>query len=99
MNKFFLSAMAGLMLSACASMGGMSNLQKIEVGCTSAAAAMKTIVEVNEVKPLPAGVAADVRKAVQVISPVCLSETPPTLDLVEMAIFEAAVDILEGVAK
>lgn len=99
MNKFFLSTMAALMLSACASIGSMSGLQKVEVGCTAAAAAMKTIVEVNEVRPFSRSEVAEIRKAVGVLSPVCTSETPPDLDLIEMAIFEAAVDILKEAAE
>jgi hypothetical protein len=99
MNKLIIG-MAVVLLSACSSMGKpMSQLQQIEVGCAAAGSALKTLVEVHEIRPLSSDQVNQVKKAVAVVNPVCSSPTPPSLNMVEMSIFLAAVDMLKGAAK
>jgi hypothetical protein len=96
MNKFITGTMAAVLLSACASMGGqpLTQLQKIELGCTSASTAIKALTvarRAGKLTPLQVG---KVTQAGVFLAPICMAESPPTLNFLQEAAFEEAVKML-----
>lgn len=94
MNKFITSTMAALLLSACASMGQMTQLQKVELGCASASTAIKVLAVANREDKLTPIQVAKIREAAEVLAPVCLADSPPTLTSIKEAAFDEAVRVI-----
>lgn len=97
MNKLMLSATAAVLLSACASMGYVTDSQKISAGCASAGTAIKTLTIAHKQHPFSRAEVLAIQKSVQVLAPVCLADPQPeSLEKVKMDAFEAAVLALEA---
>jgi len=100
--KMMLLALALVFVSAglggCQSMGLNTDLQKIEASCATATAAVNTLTVADKAGKLTDAQRKDVLKAINVTTPICTQETPPTLDAVKEQAFQAAITALSSLA-
>lgn len=98
MKNVFLSTMAAVLLSACASMGGMSDVQKVEVACSSATAALKVLDIARAEGKLSLQAQSQVMGAIDILRPVCAADEAPSMSDVEKQAMDAAVALIAELA-
>lgn len=85
-------ALLGLVaLSGCNSLSLESDTQKIEAGCASASAALKTLTAAQIAGKLDPAKAERISQAAHIIEPVCTAPEPPTMDSMKRAAFDQAI--------
>lgn len=91
MRLFLTSLMLGLSLTACSSLGLDSTTKKLEAVCASAVTANHTIALGVEHGKVNASQQALAIRLGDVIDPVCMDPTAPTLASGKKAAFDAAI--------
>lgn len=86
------------LFAGCASLGIQTDAQRIATACAGAASSIDVLTIANGMGKLTADQQGHVLLAISVISPVCGSDTPPTLDDVTRAAFDAAIKGLQAAA-
>lgn len=81
-----------LLLAACSALP--THTQQEAAVCVSYSAALKVLTVANQAGKLSVSEQAQVTEANTLVSPVCLAETPPTLDDLKQAAVAAAVNRL-----
>ncbi len=97
--RTILAAVLLLGLAACASLGFKSDLQKIEVACVTAAAAVKTLTVANGEGKLTEAQQRAIEGAITTAAPICGATEPPTLTDVQAQAFAAAIVVLQEQAS
>jgi hypothetical protein len=99
MKTMFLALLVALvvMLPGCA--GLTTQTQKIEAACTGSSTAIKVLTAANDAGKLSPAQQAEIKTAIDTISPICNADNPPTLDSVKQQAFEDAIALLEAKAK
>lgn len=98
MKALLCAAMLALALSACASVGGSSQADKISYTCASAGLAMEAVTIASKAGKVNHDQWQIAVKAGEVLSPICSSPTVPTLTDVKMLAISAAAAQLVSIA-
>lgn len=84
-------------LCGCMTPNESDTLRAVEYSCASAAAALKTIIVLND--KLSVAQRANVTRAVAVVDPICSQKTVPTLDSTQQAALTGALTQLTVAAR
>ena len=103
MMRVLLAVVASLFLSACSPYFTKPNESNAAAGiatsCVVAAAAIDVLTAASNLGELSYEQQQAVLESISVISPICLAETPPTLDDVRRAAFLQAIEYLSQKAQ
>lgn len=101
MLKLFYALALTLSLAACQTTNPTADqfTQEIETACASASTALKVLTVANDAGKLTPAQQTQILSAAGVITPVCGSPNPPTMDSLKMQAFLQAVTLLQGKAR
>jgi len=97
MKSLLLALALAATIPGCASLD--TPTKKIEAACLGSATAIKVLTAANDAGKLSADQQASVRKALDIIQPVCTAASPPSLDAIKQAAFADAIARLEAYAQ